>query len=195
MEQLVNRLVEAGYLKTPRVIAAFRAVDRRRFVRDKRRAYEDVPLPIPGGQTISAPHMVALMLELLELKRTDRVLEIGAGCGYLAALASRLVKQVTAVEVDPTLAELARQNLARAPNVAVVCADGSRGYPGSYQKIVFSCAVPEIPEEAVGQLADPGILLAPVGTDAQELVLLRKRRGSITMEQHGGVAFVPLQKP
>ena len=195
-QDLVNHLIREGYLKTPRIIQAFLKVDRRFFVLNKGEAYADYPLPIPGGQTISAPHMVAIMLELLELKKTDTVLEIGAGSGYNAALLSLLTKKVYSIEFDEVLVAFAKNNLKKAhiKNVVVLQGDGSRGLPGKeFDKIIFTCAVPEIPEPVVSQLKDPGILLAPVGVGAQDLILLRKDKGSVKEENHGGCVFVPLR--
>jgi len=197
MKSLVERLEDEGYLKTPNIIEAFRSVDRRDFVLQRGEAYQDHPLPIPDGQTISAPHMVAIMLELLEPNKSDRVLEIGAGSGYNAAIVSRLVKKVVSLEVDKTLVDFAKENLKKAKikNVKVVQGDGSEGLPKKrWDKIIITCAVPQIPGSLVDQLKDPGILMAPVGEGFQELVVLRKENSEIKEENHGGCVFVPLRE-
>jgi len=196
-ENLVEQLIRGGYLRTPEVVEAFRKVDRKLFVPQPREAYEDHPLPIPGGQTISAPHMVAIMLELLELKSTDQVLEIGAGSGYNAALMAALSKRVCSIELDDALVEFARKNLRKAEimNTEVIHGDGSKGIPGrKWDKIVFTCGVREIPKKIISQLKDSGILIAPVGNHHhQELTLLRKEKGKTSKELHGGCIFVPLR--
>ncbi len=195
-ERLVEELAREGYLKTPGVVEAFRKVDRKHFVPRKEEAYQDHPLPLQAGQTISAPHMVAMMLELLEVGKRHRVLEVGTGSGYSAALLGRLASEVTSIELFLELAEFARKNLIKAGvrNVEVVVGDGSRGVPGQeFDRIVFACAVREVPEPLFRQLKDPGILMAPVGGEGrQELVLFRKENGKLRKEIHGGVAFVPL---
>ena len=162
-------------------------------------AYEDTPLPIEDGQTISQPYIVALMLASLRLRPNDRVLEIGAGSGYASALASRIVARVDAVERHPRLAELARERLARLghDNVAVHCADGSAGWPAGapYDAIMVAAAGPRVPEPLRRQLADGGRLVMPVesGHGAQRLVLRHARRATPSLESDlGGVMFVPL---
>ena len=196
-QEMTGLLEKEGYLKTPGIIQAFRKVDRKLFVPDKRAAYQDLPQPIPRGQTISAPHMVAIMLELLELKKTDTVLEVGGGSGYAAALLGALAKEVTSLEVDEALVRLAQRNLEKAgiTNATVLHQDGSKGLPGKkFDKILFSCAVREIPSPVLSQLKDPGILLAPVGGPfGQDLILLRKEKGKTLKENHGGCVFVPLR--
>lgn len=194
-QQLVAMLIREGHLQTSRIIQAFRQVDRRLFVLHPERAYEDYPLPILGGQTISAPSMVAVMLELLQPRKSDTILEIGAGSGYFAALLGILAKQVISYEIDPGLVAFARRNLgkARVRNVSVRLGDGSQAR-GRFRTIVFSCAVPEIPSPLLSRLKDPGVLLAPVGQEfRQDLILLRKKSGRMTSEHHGPVVFVQLR--
>lgn len=191
---LVNLLVREDHLKTPRIIRAFRSIDRKLFVFQSEKAYADHPLPILRGQTISAPHMVAIMLELLSPRKSDLVLEIGTGSGYNAALLGKLSRSVTSLEVKPQLAALAKKNLkkARVRNVTVIQKDGSSGVSGKFNKIIVTCAVQEVPRSLVRQLNDPGILLAPVGGRTQMLTLIRKKK-KISRELHGGCVFVPLQ--
>ncbi|MBI4019927.1 MAG: protein-L-isoaspartate(D-aspartate) O-methyltransferase [Candidatus Aenigmarchaeota archaeon] len=200
-EMLIKGLVRDGYLTRLDVIRAFREVPRELFVPEghKRHAYADEPLPVPAGQTISAPHMIAIMLCLLELKEHDKVLEIGTGSGYNAALISRMVKgMVYTVEYFPELAAFARNNLAKAKikNVLVFHGDGSKGLEehAPYDKIIVTCACPDIPKPLIGQLKEGGMMLIPVGGGRyQELLKITKRKGKITKENHGGCVFVPLR--
>jgi protein-L-isoaspartate(D-aspartate) O-methyltransferase len=198
---LIKNLVEQGYLKTRRVISVFEKVQREDFVmqRDRAFAYADYPLSILAGQTISAPHMVAIMTELLEAKAKDKVLEIGAGSGYQAAILSKLVRKVYSIEVDPELVAFARENLAKAKirNVEVIQGDGSEGHKKAkpYDKIIVTCATPEIFGSWVSQLKMGGILIAPVGGGFhQELIRMRKTKKGLEKENHGGCAFVPLRR-
>ncbi|MFA6333838.1 MAG: protein-L-isoaspartate(D-aspartate) O-methyltransferase, partial [Methanoregula sp.] len=160
-------------------------------------AYEDAPLPIGNGQTISQPYIVALMIELLETHPGDRVLEIGAGSGYQAAILSMLVQHVTTIERIPAVADLARANLAELGfnNVSVIVGDGTQGYPedAPYDGIMITAATPEIPQPLIDQLADGGRLVAPVGgREIQELITLARKGDSMERSSHGGVRFVPL---
>jgi protein-L-isoaspartate(D-aspartate) O-methyltransferase len=147
---LIRDLKRQGYLKTPGVIRAFTDVPREGFVKpeDREHAYIDEPLHIGSGQTISAPHMVAIMTELLEPRRTDTVLEIGSGSGYQAAILSRLVKRVFSAELVPALVSLARRNLrgAGVSNVEVIQGDGSLGWPehAPYEKIIVTCGTDKL---------------------------------------------------
>jgi len=199
-EVLIEHLISEGILKSSRIIRAFRETPRHLFVREKdvRFAYSDYPLPIGYGQTISAPSIVALMTELLEPKKSDRVLEIGSGSGWQAAILSRLVRRVYTVERDPYLAEFARRNLekVRAGNVEVIKGDGWLGYPkeAPYDKIIAACAVPRISRDWIEQLKNGGIITAPVGGSwFQELSVGRKARGKLKTKNYGGCMFVPLR--
>ncbi len=200
-EMMVVELVKQGYLKTEKIIKIFNETPRHIFVReeDKNFAYADYPMPILAGQTISAPHMVAIMTELLETKAKDKVLEIGAGSGYQAAILSRLVKKIYSIEVDSELVTFAKANLSRAKirNVEVIQEDGSRGYEKAkpYDKIIVTCATPEIFGPWIKQLKTNGVLLAPVGGGFyQELVKIRKTKKGLEKRNYGGCAFVPLRK-
>lgn len=200
-EMLLSKLIGEGHLRTDKIIEAFREVPRERFVQasDRGFAYADYPLQIGHGQTISAPHMVAIMTELLRPAKRDRVLEIGAGSGYQAAILSKLVRLVYTTEVVPDLAALARQNLAGSgfTNVQVMIADGSKGYQPAapYDKVIVTCATPEIFQPWIEQVKEGGVILAPVGGFYhQDLILARKTKGSLQQERHGGCIFVPLRQ-
>jgi protein-L-isoaspartate(D-aspartate) O-methyltransferase len=199
-ERLIQNLIDQGYLKTPEVIQAFESVPREEFVlpNDRNFAYADYPLSIGFGQTISAPHMVAMQTELLEPKKTDKVLEVGAGSGYQAAILSKLVRKVYTVEVAPELVEFARENLKRAriTNVEVILGDGSLGYPKEkpYDKIIVTCACPEIPKALTDQLRFGGLIVIPVGGGFyQELILAKKTKEGLERRNYGGCVFVPLR--
>ena len=184
-----------------RVLEAMRQVPRHEFVPPElmREAYEDHPLPIGQGQTISQPYMVASMIEALELKGTERVLEVGTGSGYQAAVLARLATRVYTMEFDPHLAAAAQERLARmglADSVVVICGDGSLGYPPAapYDGIIVAAAAPEVPEGFLEQLAEGGRLVIPVGgRDTQELRQIRKIAGQPVSRVLGYCRFVPLR--
>jgi len=197
--RMVEYQIAARGIRDQRVLSAMKEVPRHLFVPPPydKSAYEDYPLPIGNGQTISQPYIVALMTELLALQSTDRVLEIGTGCGYQAAILAALVQQVTTIERIPEVAGLARVNLAAvgSKNVEVIVGDGSLGYPqkAPYEGIIITAATPSVPRPLIEQLAERGRLVAPVGgRDIQELIQLIKKGGSLNEDHHGGVRFVPL---
>ncbi|MCX6815145.1 MAG: protein-L-isoaspartate(D-aspartate) O-methyltransferase [Candidatus Aenigmarchaeota archaeon] len=201
-ENLIAHLKQEGYLKTPAVESAFRKIPRENFLPKELEAsaYSDHPLPIGSGQTISAPHMVAIMTELIEPKSTDTILEIGAGSGYQAAILSTLVNKIYTIEFYPELASLAKKNLSRTgiKNVEVIPADGSKGYPekAPYDKIIVTCAIPMEVFSSLGkQLKESGIIVAPVGPayGIQMLTTARKVKGSLKKKEYFGCVFVPLQ--
>ncbi|MGV8090225.1 MAG: protein-L-isoaspartate O-methyltransferase [Methanothrix sp.] len=182
------------------VLEAMARVPRDRFVpgqlRD--RAYEDLPLPIGQGQTISAPHMVAIMCDLLDIRPGMKILEVGGGSGYHAAVLSVLAGpegQVYSVERMPDLAAIARKNLQAAgiEGVTVVEGDGSLGLPehAPYDRISVAASAPRIPEPLKGQLRVGGKMILPVGEASQELVLVTRKNGFV-VEEKMGVIFVPL---
>jgi protein-L-isoaspartate(D-aspartate) O-methyltransferase len=196
---MVERQIEARGVRNPRVLAAMREIPRHLFIPPPydRSAYEDSPLPIGNGQTISQPYIVALMTELLKPEPEDNVLEIGTGCGYQAAILAKLVSKVTSIERIPAVADLARSNLTALgiSNVEIQTADGTLGYPENapYNGIIITAATPSVPKPLIEQLAENGRLVAPVGgREIQELVVLSSRKGIISQELHGGVRFVPL---
>jgi protein-L-isoaspartate(D-aspartate) O-methyltransferase len=175
-----------------------RTVPRELFVRegDQPDAYGDHPLPIGFGQTISQPSLVGLMTELLDPKKDHRVLEIGTGSGYQAAILSRLVSHVYTIEVVPELARSAVQRLANLGflNVTVAEGDGYSGYPSEapFDRIILTAAPPEIPEVLIDELNPTGILVSPVGVETQNLVVLEKTAGGITTRSVMPVSFVPM---
>jgi protein-L-isoaspartate(D-aspartate) O-methyltransferase len=199
--QLVERLRERENLSEA-TAAAMRAVPRHEFIPESRRdrAYHDTPLPIGDGQTISAPHMVAIMTDLLALSPGDRVLEIGTGRGYHAAVTAEVVgpENVYTVEYHDSLAQQARETLAQTGYgaVSVRAGDGRKGWPehAPYDRAYLTCAASEFPPAVVDQVRTDGLLLAPIGDTRQELVRARTHAdGSLDRERHGGVRFVPLQ--
>ncbi|MFB6303860.1 MAG: protein-L-isoaspartate(D-aspartate) O-methyltransferase [Haloferacaceae archaeon] len=200
-DRMVDRLVERGHVERASTEAALRAVPRHEFVPEGRRddAYEDRPLPIGEGQTISAPHMVAIMLDELALDPGDRVLEIGTGRGYHAAVTTEVVGDgnVYTVEYEPSLAEAARERLADLSyDVAVRRGDGREGWPehAPYDAAYLTCAPAEVPDAVVAQVRPGGRVLAPVGTGRQRLVRLTRREdGGVEREDLGGVRFVTMQ--
>jgi len=196
-----NRLIEElrQHRISERVLAAMRQVPRHLFVpeNEQRNAYGDYPLPIGWGQTISAPHMVAIMCDILDIQDGMKVLEIGGGSGYHAAVMAMLAGSghVYTVERIEALALFARDNLEKAgiKNVTVIIEDGSLGLPGfaPYDRISVAAASPEILDTLTDQLKTEGKLVIPVGKYYQELYLVTKTDG-LKKEAKGGVVFVPL---
>jgi protein-L-isoaspartate(D-aspartate) O-methyltransferase len=199
--ELVDRLIEGGHVDRPATGRAMRAVPRHEFVPAERReaAYRDRPLPIGEGQTISAPHMVATMTDLLAPAAADRILEIGTGCGYHAAVTSEAVGSGTvySVEVEPALAREARDRLDRLEyDVRVRVGDGYAGWPeyAPYDGAYLTCAPESVPEAVVEQVRPGGRVVAPVGHGRQRLVRLTRRAdGGVDRETHGAVRFVPMR--
>ena len=182
-----------------RVLRAMERVPREHFVPPEHRdmAYEDIPLPIGAGQTISQPFIVALMTEALGLTGTEKVLEIGTGSGYQAAILECLAGKVVTVERFPDLAESAAEKLRELGflNVDVHVARESLGWPeeAPYDAIIVTAAAPRVPQSLLDQLKDGGRLVIPVGTRwDQELLVVTKRAECITRTSLGGCRFVPL---
>jgi protein-L-isoaspartate(D-aspartate) O-methyltransferase len=198
-EMMANQLRKRG-IRDPRVLDAMLHLPRHEFVPEKFRddAFSDAPLVIGHGQTISQPYMTALMADLLELRGDERVLEVGTGSGYAAALLGALAGHVISIERIPALAAIARENLRRTGvdrNITVICGDGSIGAPeyAPFDAISVAAASPGTPPALVAQLADPGILVIPAGTrEDQELLVVRKRNGIVTTRRISGCRFVPL---
>jgi protein-L-isoaspartate(D-aspartate) O-methyltransferase len=197
-------LKEGGFIKTEKVEEAMINVDRSIFVPQKyiNESYEDKPLPIGYGQTISAPSIVAYMTELLELREGDKVLEIGTGSGYQTAILSYIVKEkglIISIERIKELSEIAYKNLEKLglhKNVKLIVGDGSIGYENDkpYDRILITAASPKIPNFIYDQLKNGGIAVMPVGSiEEQKLVVLKKDElGKITIEYNISVIFVPL---
>lgn len=199
---MVRALRARGMISSPEVERAMTVVPRHLFVPPEMRAlaYRDSPLPIGEGQTISAPHMVAMMAEVLELAPGLKVLEVGTGSGYNAAVMAELVGEegmVITLERHRALAERAERALDQAGygRVRVVVADGSLGYPpeAPYDRVSVTCGAPDVPVPLAEQLREGGIMAIPVGSlDYQKLLKASKREGRMVTEDLGAVMFVPL---
>jgi protein-L-isoaspartate(D-aspartate) O-methyltransferase len=181
------------------VLKAMREVERHLFVPEalRRSAYEDHPLPIGHGQTISQPYIVAAMTEMLDPKPSDRVLEIGTGSGYQAAVLAKLVNHVYTIELVEPLGRQAQERLAALGyrNVTVRIGDGYEGWPeeAPFDKILLTAAPPDVPAKLIGQLKPGGRLVAPVGTGWQELVVIDKdAKGGVRRRTEFPVMFVPM---
>ncbi len=198
-QHMIDAQLHARGISDPRILDAMLRVPREPFVPESFRpqAYEDHPLPIGNDQTISQPYVVALMLEMLQLKPTDTVLEIGTGSGYLTALLAELAAQVDSIERHPALAANARGVLAALgySNVQIYTGDGTSGLPfhSPFDAIIVSAAALSVPPVLLSQLREGGRMIIPVGPpDAQELQFIRKLNGQPVISQHGPVRFVPL---
>ncbi|MCK4813383.1 MAG: protein-L-isoaspartate(D-aspartate) O-methyltransferase [Candidatus Marinimicrobia bacterium] len=198
-EKMVKLLRDYG-IRDLRVLDAFMTIPRHCFVpeNDVERAYRDQALSIGFGQTISQPYVVALMLEALELKPGYRVLEIGSGSGYVAALLSLLVKQVVGIELEKVLTQRSKAILKtlHISNAEIICGNGYNGYPAKspYDVILLSAAPEALPENILSQLKPNGRLILPVGKFDQLLVLYEQVGGKWKGKIMGDVHFVPLRK-
>lgn len=196
--RMVRYQIEARGIKDKGVLAAIGKVERHRFVSSNlaHLAYEDTPLPIGEDQTISQPYIVALMTELLQLKGSERVLEIGTGSGYQAAILAELTKEVYTVEIREPLARQAEALLKELgyKNIQVKCGDGYLGWPefAPFDAIIVTCAPEDIPQSLIEQLAEGGRLVIPVGSHWQELKLLQKKEGRLLTANLIPVRFVPM---
>lgn len=197
---MVENQIAARGVRDERVLDAMRSVPRELFVEEylRDRAYEDAPLPIGEGQTISQPFIVAFMIEAAHIGTGDRVLEIGAGCGYAAAVMSRIAARVHAIERRASLGNAAAERLLSLgyDNVELRIGDGTRGWPEAapFDAIVVSAGRASVPEALKDQLAPDGVLVMPVGRGGGQRLLRLQRRagGGFDEEDLGGVAFVPL---
>ncbi|MCD6521308.1 protein-L-isoaspartate(D-aspartate) O-methyltransferase [Candidatus Calescamantes bacterium] len=196
--EMVEKQIIARGVKDPRLIQAMLKVERHLFVPPAYRhlAYTDQPLPIGEGQTISQPYIVALMTELLELKGDEKVLEIGTGSGYQAAILAELAQEVYTIEIIPKLAESARKRLEKLgyKNIKVKCGDGYMGWEeyAPFDAIIVTCAPDHIPKPLLEQLKEGGRMVIPVGEYYQELILVRKKEGKIIKRSIIPVRFVPM---
>lgn len=197
--RMVDSQLRARGIEDESVLDAMSRVPRHEFTAERYRdqAYEDYPLPIGDGQTISQPYIVALMLQALALAPTDRVLEVGTGSGYVTALLAELVAQVVSVERYAALADDAENLLARLgySNVRVITGDGSQGFAACapYDAIIVSAAASEVPRALLAQLAEGGRMIIPVGPyDSQQLQLIHMRHGQPHMQLRELCRFVPL---
>ena len=197
-EKMVETQIKARGVKDPRVLSALLKVERHRFVPEEYlgSAYSDQPLPIGEGQTISQPYIVALMTELLELRGNEKVLEIGTGSGYQAAVLAELAREVYTIEIIEPLALAAKNRLLELgyQNIKVKAGDGYSGWPEAapFDAIIITCAPDHIPEPLVEQLKEGGRMVLPVGAYAQELKRIVKRSGKIETTDIIPVVFVPM---
>ena len=197
-ERMVETQIKARGVKDPRVLSAMLKVERHLFVPKEYQssAYSDQPLPIGEGQTISQPYIVALMTELLDLKGEEKVLEIGTGSGYQAAILAELAKEVYTIEIIETLANSAKNILTNLgyQNIHVKAGDGYLGWPETapFDAIIVTCAPDHIPKPLLEQLKEGGRLVVPVGAYSQELKKIVKRSGKIETEDVIPVIFVPM---
>jgi len=198
--QMVQKDIQGRGVKDARVLEAMGKIPRHLFVDEsfKEKAYADHPLPIGEGQTISQPYVVALMTEALRLRPEDRVLEIGTGSGYQAAVLAEIVKEVYTIEIRKPLAESASKRLQELgyKNIQVKCADGYFGSEelAPFDAVMVTAASNHIPPPLLKQLKEGGRLIIPVGSTTfhQTLTLVTKEKGDLQVEQLGGVLFVPL---
>ncbi len=197
--KMVDRQIVSRGVNDERVIEAMRAVPRHEFVpqHSAQAAYEDHPLPVGEGQTISQPYIVALMTELCRLNGTEKVLEVGTGSGYQAAILAHLAEEVYSLEIVESLYKKALQKLDELgyTNIHMVLGNGFRGLPDKspFDAILLTAAPPRIPKPLIRQLKDDGgRLVAPVGTFSQELVVLTKENGEVNTEHVTYVQFVPM---
>ena len=198
-QKMVETQLRARGIGDERVLRAMERVPRHEFVESRYRyqAYEDHPLPINAGQTVSQPYIVALMLEILRLEPTFKVLEIGTGSGYQTAILAEMCAHVYSVERHPQLASEARETLSRLgfTNVTLRVGDGSQGLPehAPFDAVVVSAAATQIPKPLFDQLSEGGRMIIPVGPhEVQELQLVRKREGKPLITLLDGCRFVPL---
>ncbi len=199
-EEMIENQLKGRGIKDSKVLDAMRKIDRSLFIPDdvKEHTYKDGPLPIGGGQTISQPYIVAYMAEILKLSPKDKVLEIGTGCGYNAAVLAQLSEKIYSIEIIDWLEERARENLKKAgiENVETKQGDGYEGWPekAPFDAIILTAAPAFIPKPLKQQLKTGGKLLAPVGKTSQRLSLItRKAENNFQEENLLLVSFVPMK--
>jgi protein-L-isoaspartate(D-aspartate) O-methyltransferase len=199
MKQMIEQQIIKRGIKDKKVIEAMLKVPRHEFISGELRdaAYDDEPLPIGGGQTISQPFIVAYMTEALGLKGGEKVLEIGAGSGYQTAIIAEIAKEVYSVEIIEHLALKAGKILKKLgyKNISIKTGDGNMGWPehAPYDAIMVTAAPVEVPGPLMEQLAEGGRMIIPVGDAQQELVLVQKRLGKISQKNLIPVRFVPMK--
>lgn len=197
-ERMVTEQIQRRGVKDPRVLRAMRAIPRHAFIPGnlQSEAYEDHPVSIGEGQTISQPYIVAYMTELLEAKPGHSILEIGTGCGYQTAVLAILGAEVYTIEIIASLQQTARQTLHALgfENIDFYCGDGSSGWPQkrTFDRIIVTAAPPTIPQELVNQLAESGKMVIPVGEMQQDLTVMRRSNGRLSEEKVLPVRFVPI---
>jgi len=198
-DAMIETQIAARGVRDPRVLEAFRSVPRELFVPRhlRREAFDDSPLPLERGQTISQPFIVALMSEMLELRGDERVLEIGTGSGYQTAILARLARHVYSAELEPDLAAtvLSRLNALDITNVTLAVGDGVEVFRdhAPFDAILSAAAPAEIPPALLDQLAEGGRCVMPAGTTEQYLWLVRRVGGELVRERREPVRFVPMR--
>jgi protein-L-isoaspartate(D-aspartate) O-methyltransferase len=200
-ERMVEKQIKARGVSNKQVINALLKVERHLFVPEgyRNEAYDDGPLPIGEGQTISQPYIVAYMTEVLDLTQKEKVLEIGTGSGYQAAILAECAKEVYTIELIESLGKQAEKLLDKLAykNIHVKIGDGYQGWEehAPYDAIIVTCAPSHIPEPLKNQLSEGGKMVIPVGGSfAQELVVLTKKGGKLELRHDLGVRFVPMKK-
>jgi len=197
-QEMVDSQIAAREIKDKAVLDAMRKVKRHLFVPDEMKSYSytDGPLPIGEGQTISQPYIVAIMTELLEPKKDDKVLEIGTGSGYQAAILAEIVKEVYTIEIVPKLAKTAEERLKELgyKNITVKCGDGYQGWleHAPFDSVIVTAAPDHIPQPLVDQLKIGGKLVIPVGDLYQELIVVTKTKDGVKKKTVIPVRFVPM---
>ena len=202
-QKLIEHWISSGIIKDNKVIEAFKKIPREIFMQaeHKDESYGDYPLPIGEGQTISQPTTVMVMTEALELKQGQKILEVGAGSGYQAAIIASIVGEkgmVISTEIIPKIATIARENIKKMnlKNIRIVECDGSKGYEkeAPYDRIIITAACPKIPKVLISQLKETGIIVAPVGNMVEQaMIKAKKRKGKLVEENLGSFMFVPLK--
>ncbi|MBK6285644.1 MAG: protein-L-isoaspartate(D-aspartate) O-methyltransferase [Draconibacterium sp.] len=198
-QHMVRTQIETRGISDPKVLKAFQKVERHRFVLPEYlpKAYEDYPLPIDEGQTISQPYIVAFMTESLDLKPSDKILEIGTGSGYQAAILAEICDSVFTIEIFPKLGEKASNIFSELgyKNIFSKIGDGYKGWPENapFDAIIVTCSPSHIPQPLKEQLAEGGRMIIPIGSyPSQSLVLLEKQKGKIKQKKILPVRFVPM---
>ena len=202
-EHLIEHWISSGIVKDKRVIGAFKKVPRENFIKKEHldEVYGDYPLAIGEGQTISQPTTVMIMTQALELKIGGKVLEVGTGSGYQAAIIANIVGKkgkVISTEISDKLVEFAKTNIKKLDikNIKIIKLDGSKGYEeeAPYDRIIITAACPRIPKPLISQLKENGIIVAPVGNMLEQVMIKARKKGKDLVEENlGAFQFVPLK--